>query len=423
VLWSLYVPAKWQHRLLLLVLLTPLYRARVMHLAIRLLRGSAVPLVFAAVFALAWFLVTTWFGSSEPEVCPPDATVETPSESSPATVSRVGYQVAGSGDTRFSSAHASTDVRFASVGREGPGTASALGLDEREGASEELATLLDGRKGPRPAHLMACSSDGGTFRCGACTTDSDCPAGQGCIINYGKGAFECAASECEDDSGCFPGSVCRVAAGGAPGPVIRRCLLAGARLAGESCSRWPATREEACEEGLLCINHRCGPPCKPGEPGTCPEGHTCEESPSGAACVSDCREQGCPTGKQCASLNGGVHQCLDLVVDECSDEKPCAQGENCIVRGRIGRAGRFCAAACDSWKTDSCSGEQVCGMGGPTGSACYAKCDPQDLSTCPHGWLCTTVTEDLQTWGCLPDFTSSVPAPPRPRPSAVRPAP
>ncbi|MCY1017571.1 hypothetical protein [Pyxidicoccus sp. MSG2] len=395
-----------------------------MQVAIRLLRAFAAPVVvFAAVTALSWFLATHWFGSREPEVCPPGATAETPSqETPPATVSRVGYQAAVNG-SGFTQSHVGTDVRYASSRAEGVRTSSNTLLGEREGASEELATLLDGHKGPRPANLMNCSSDGGTFRCGECTTDSECPAGQGCIINFGKGTFECAASECENDSGCFPGSVCRVAAGGAPGPVIRRCLLAGVRLAGESCSRWPATREEACGEGLLCINHRCGPPCTPGEPEACPEGYSCEESPSGAACVSDCRGQGCPTGKQCAALNGGVHQCLNLVVDECSDEKPCAQGENCIVRGRVGHAGRFCAAACDSWKTDSCSGAQVCGMGGPTGSACYAKCDPQDLSTCPQGWLCTTVTEDLQTWGCLPDFTSSVPAPPRPRPSAVRPAP
>jgi hypothetical protein len=76
------------------------------------------------------------------------------------------------------------------------------------------------------------------------------------------------------------------------------------------------------------------------------------------------------------------------------------------VRGRAGRAGRFCASPCESWRPESCPRDFVCGVGvgASTLSACYSKCDPQDLGTCPEGWLCTTVSEDLQTWGCLPDF-------------------
>ncbi|AGC43723.1 hypothetical protein MYSTI_02407 [Myxococcus stipitatus DSM 14675] len=280
-------------------------------------------------------------------------------------------------------------------------------------------TLLEESGASRPGELLDCAlADGGAFRCGECATDGDCPEGQGCVINYKEGSFQCAASDCEDDSQCPDGFVCRVAAGGVPGPVIQRCLQAGVRRAGETCSRLPASRAEACEEDLHCINHRCGRPCVPGTQGSCPEGHTCEESSAGAACLPDCRKQGCSEGEQCAPLNGGGFQCLDLVVDECSDEKPCAEGANCIVRGRAGRAGRFCAAACDSWREASCSSGQVCGLGGPTGSACYSSCDPQDLRSCPMGWLCTTVSEDLQRWGCLPDFMSGTTSRP-PRPSAV----
>ncbi|QSQ20912.1 hypothetical protein JY651_37675 [Pyxidicoccus parkwayensis] len=384
-----------------------------------------------AVTVLSYFLVMSFAAErpaacdqAEPQACVPHVSEAPPSaEPPPATSVTVAYQAAGTGGAGAVVDHASTDLHVAARKPDQVRSSSAPVSSEGDDASEEVATLLDGRKGPRPSNLMNCQFDGGTFRCGECTTDSDCPAGQGCVIDYGKGTFTCAASECEDDSHCFPGSVCRVAAGGAPGPVIRRCLQTGVRLLGEPCSRLPATRDEACEEGLLCINHHCGTPCTPGEAGTCPDGYTCEESPSGAACLPDCRKLGCSSDKQCAPLNGGAFQCLDLVVDECSDEKPCAGGAQCIVRGRGGRAGRFCAAACDSWKVESCGGNQVCGIGGPTGSACYAKCDPQDLDTCPQGWLCTTVTEDLQTWGCLPDFMSGAPSTPHPRTRAMAPSP
>jgi hypothetical protein len=281
--------------------------------------------------------------------------------------------------------------------------AGALPHETSVTSAQEWVVMLDGGTGERPANLMTCPT-AEAFRCGECATDSDCPAGRGCVINYSKGLFECAESECEEDHHCFPGSVCRVAAGGAPGPVIRRCLLVGARSAGEPCSRLPATPEEACGEDLLCVNDLCGHPCVPGSRENCPEGHVCVGSPRGAACLPDCRKLGCPEGKACTQLNGGAFQCLSLVVDECSDEKPCAQGANCITRGRKGRAGRFCSSPCEAWKPSSCPDGFVCGVGGPTLSTCYRKCDPQNLDTCSAGWLCMTVTEDLQTWGCLPDF-------------------
>lgn len=388
--------------------------SRMMPVALRVLRPLVQPAAFVGVAFLSWLLVRSTWGMGAPEVCAPGAPEETPPpEVHRASVARADYRVAGMGEPGLELAFSSMDSRSAARPAETVRWATSALHEQGPGGVEPMATLLDGSRGPVPAHLMNCTSEGGSFRCGECATEGDCPAGQGCVINHEKRVFECVASECEEDAHCFPGFVCRVAAGGAPGPVTRRCLMAGIRVAGEPCSRTPATRDEACEEGLLCINHRCGPPCVPGRAQGCPEGHVCEESPSGAACLPDCRELGCPEDQQCAPLNGGVHQCLDLVVDECSDTKPCADGESCIVRGRGGRAGRFCAAACDSWRPGSCSGARVCGAGGPTGSACYAKCDPDDLSTCPAGWLCTTVTEDLQTWGCLPDFHGGMAVKPR----------
>ncbi|WP_228556639.1 hypothetical protein, partial [Myxococcus sp. AB025B] len=288
---------------------------------------------------------------------------------------------------------------------------------QRSVASAEARSLTEGDGVPlgvprgdeaartRPATQLDCSSKGGTFQCGECATDGDCPEREGCVINYDTRRFECAPSECEEDAHCFPGSVCRVAAGELPGPVVRRCLRSGTRQAGQSCSRLPTSPDEACSEGLLCINHHCGAPCEPGVEGSCPEGTACEQSSMGAACLPDCRQTGCTEGRTCAALNGGSFLCLELVVDACSDERPCDAGEHCMVRGgRGGRAGRFCSSVCESWKSEGCGEGRVCGIGGPTGSTCYQRCDPDRLDSCPNQWICSTVTEDLQSWGCVPDL-------------------
>jgi hypothetical protein len=372
---------------------------------LRLLQSAAAPLVFVAVALLSWWLVSTHLDARTPEVCAVEGAREPPPlETSRASVEQQASAVAPASVSEPTALHSVAASHSLSMARPEEPEASFPPVEGEEARAEpELAVLLDGGVGPRPATLMNCSFDGGTFRCGECMTDSDCAAGQGCVINYRKSVFECAASECEEDQHCFPGTVCRVAAGAPPGPVIRRCLLAGARGEGETCSPWPATREQACQEGLLCVHYVCGRPCALGEPGTCAEGFVCEEGSSGAACLRDCRKLGCAAGKQCAQVNEGPYQCLDLVVDECGEDRPCATGKHCMVRGLFGRAGRFCAASCQSWNPASCPEGYVCGRGGPTLSACYRRCDPNDLSTCPNGWICMTVTEDLQTWGCHPN--------------------
>lgn len=373
--------------------------------------------VFIGVALLSYFLVRgLWTpeqgeaaacGAATPTACVADMPKAAHSESYSATRVLGVHQPANEGVSSVSMTSVSKNTQVADARTKVTRTSLNPTHDEESLPAQQAASLLEGSRASRPGELLDCSlADGGAFRCGECATDGDCPEGQGCVIDYKEGAFQCAASDCEDDSQCSAGFVCRVAAGEVPGPVIRRCLQTGVRRAGEPCSRLPASRAEACEEDLYCVNHRCGVPCAPGAPGACPEGHTCEESSSGTACLPDCRKRGCSEGEQCAPLNGGGFQCLDLIVDECSDAKPCSEGKNCIVRGRAGRAGRFCASACDSWRAESCATGQVCGLGGPTGSACYSSCDPQDLRSCPMGWLCTTVSEDLQRWGCLPDFMS-----------------
>ncbi|WP_408888067.1 hypothetical protein ACJ2CR_22015 [Myxococcus faecalis] len=391
-----------------------------MRMAMRLGRGSLVLGVFAAVAWVSWFATSSVLTSrTSANACVAPVVEEVPVvEASLLAASTEAFQVSrGVAPERIEGMGGSGGLAHVFQGQRlaRPGLSLMTGAvretrrvgraqapsppHEPEPVREELRV--------RPAMQLDCSFDKGSFRCGECATDGDCPQGQGCVINYDKRRFECADSECEDDSHCFPGDVCRVAAGELPGPAVRRCLKAGVRQAGETCSRLPTTADEACVEGLLCINHHCGPPCEPGQPGTCPEGETCEQSSMGAACLPDCRKSGCMEGRACAALNGGSFQCLELVVDECSDEQPCGGGKNCVVRGgRGGRAGRFCSAACESWRPESCGKQSVCGVGGPTGSTCYTQCDPDKVDSCPERWICSTVTEDLQSWGCMPDFLS-----------------
>ncbi len=91
-----------------------------------------------------------------------------------------------------------------------------------------------------PVEGLRCTYDGGTFTCGGCRTDGDCPAGQGCVANRETRRFECMASECEEDTHCFPGFVCRRVGGGSTGPtLIRRCVPEGVRQEGEHCDTLP----------------------------------------------------------------------------------------------------------------------------------------------------------------------------------------
>lgn len=252
-----------------------------------------------------------------------------------------------------------------------------------------------------PATGMRCSVDGDGFKCGACRTDSDCPAGSGCVANRETRRFECLESECEEDAHCFPGLVCRPVTTGATGPVIRRCVASGARREGESCDGLYISPAGACQEGLTCHRGTCSRPCRLGEPTSCPEGFSCEEGTNGPACFPDCRARGCPSGQQCKRLGDTDYQCLSEVKGECP-EKPCGTGERCNLRLSRGRGVFWCAALCDPLRADSCPANQVCGMGSATASTCYRRCDPMAPDACGPGWQCTTVTEDMTQWGCSP---------------------
>lgn len=252
-----------------------------------------------------------------------------------------------------------------------------------------------------PANAMRCSFDGGVMHCGDCRLNSDCPAGKGCVANRQTRRLECMESDCEEDMHCFPGFVCRQSSREETGPIIRRCTPVGQRRLGESCDNSFVSTSGACQEGLLCHRGVCSLPCRLGDATSCPEGQRCEEGDDGAACFSDCRDQGCPAGQRCKHLSGGDYECLAEVHGECP-EIPCAEGERCNKRVMRGRGVFWCARRCNPLLPESCPPDQLCGHAGGTESTCYRRCDPQDLDSCGEGARCSTVAEDMSLWGCVP---------------------
>ncbi len=252
-----------------------------------------------------------------------------------------------------------------------------------------------------PPSAMSCTVSDGVPTCGDCRTDSDCPAEQGCVVNRRTRRFECLASECEVDAHCFPGTLCRAVNDGASGEQVRRCVPEGLREEGERCLTLPVGPEDTCREGLLCVQQLCGRPCQKEVSGSCPSGQRCVDSLNGSACYPDCRTAGCAQGETCERLREDTYQCLEAVTGTCN-ETPCAEGERCNLRMAQGRAAFWCAPRCNPLHADTCPGGQVCGRGGPTDSTCFQRCEPMAADTCGPGWRCTSVSEDMTLWGCVP---------------------
>lgn len=252
-----------------------------------------------------------------------------------------------------------------------------------------------------PANALHCTQDGGVLNCGSCSTDGDCPPGQGCVPNRETRRFECMTSECEEDVHCFPGSVCRALSGGTSDLVIRRCVTEGVRREGETCDAAHLSRASACREGLRCIRQVCTVPCQLDDPGSCPNGYECADSVDGPGCVPDCQKLGCAQGQQCKQLNTHKSQCLSYVSGTCP-ETPCAEGERCNQHVWRGRGAFWCARLCNPLRPESCPPGHVCGNGGGGTSTCYRACDHTDLDSCGKGWMCATASEDFTLWGCQP---------------------
>ncbi|WP_158501587.1 hypothetical protein [Vitiosangium sp. GDMCC 1.1324] len=212
------------------------------------------------------------------------------------------------------------------------------------------------------------------------------------------------ASECEEDAHCLPGFECRAVTTGATGTIVRRCLLDGVRGEGEPCDSLPISSEGSCREGLRCVNQVCSTACTLDGSVGCPAGTVCTEDLDGPGCFPDCQQRGCPDGQHCSRVREDQYQCLVDSQGDCRDT-PCPEGERCNMRMSRGRAVFWCAKVCNPMFADSCSASEVCGMGSPTISTCFRKCDPMDGKACGPGWSCSTVTEDMSAFGCSPELS------------------
>ncbi|WP_157775152.1 hypothetical protein [Melittangium boletus] len=209
------------------------------------------------------------------------------------------------------------------------------------------------------------------------------------------------ASECEVDTHCFPGAVCRAVTTGATGAVVRRCAPEGLRAEGEPCDVLPLSPTGSCREGLRCVNQVCTTPCSLEGHTRCEEGFVCTEGLDGSGCFPDCQRRGCPEGQHCGRVRDGDFQCLADARGDCQDT-PCPEGERCNLRMSRGRATFWCARICNPVLADTCSAGEVCGMGSATVSTCFQQCDPMAPDACQPGWTCATVTEDMSVFGCTP---------------------
>lgn len=186
-----------------------------------------------------------------------------------------------------------------------------------------------------------------------------------------------------------------------PAELIRVCSLVGSRQEGEMCHAWTRDPEYGCERGLLC-HTRCGRPCEPGDPSTCPEGFFCEEARAGAACQPTCEGRTCPEGQRCIGVGGKRSLCAKVHGRDCQSE-PCGPGQQCSVSA-------YPRPAREVWM--QCT--QTCGLEGkppcPEGSVCednqcLTRCSPD--SRCAEGFKCAGPPSGPTV--CMPDVPASLP--------------
>jgi hypothetical protein len=75
------------------------------------------------------------------------------------------------------------------------------------------------------------------------------------------------------------------------------------------------------------------------------------------------RRLSCAAGQSCREVRTGMHQCLQLTVDACRSDRDCRGGQQCVLHWYRHRGGASRAAACESWRTNSCPEGFVWGAG------------------------------------------------------------
>jgi len=232
-----------------------------------------------------------------------------------------------------------------------------------------------------------------------CAHRADCDEPLGCLPNTRARRTYCTDSECEADAHCPEHFSCVPLSTVEQGPLVRLCLPAGVRKAGERCDEIPTTQEDACEPGLRCAEGWCGRPCQLNNPSSCPEGFYCADFGPGATCRPSCEGRTCPSGKQCIRDPSGASVCAVIHGSNCQD-MPCPTGKECAAffpSRRPGMVWMHCLPECAE-DLPPCPQERFCSQG-----FCVKPCDPNGPNVCEEGFRCLRYV-DSQPWACRADM-------------------
>jgi hypothetical protein len=237
----------------------------------------------------------------------------------------------------------------------------------------------------------------------SCVSDRDCESPLRCFFSTHTMSRYCTDSRCVTDLHCREGFVCRTQSTTSNEDPIRVCSLTGMRKEGEVCIEHPSSSDYACEKDLLCQS-RCGRPCRPEEPSSCPEGFFCQEGPTdGPSCLPTCEGRPCPDGQRCVALDQSALEgrrasiCATVYGRDCQ-QNPCPQGQLCLLQDYPQPADAVwmqCISAC-SQGGPPCPEGSVCHQ-----YRCHPSCTPEDASSCEPGFVCHRKTAK-EPWRCAP---------------------
>lgn len=200
-----------------------------------------------------------------------------------------------------------------------PSTTSGLNLDQQHPQPTNVVPMLtDLERQGVPTYGRTCRSD------------EECDPRLRCFYSGVARTSYCVDSRCMTDLQCPEGFICQTYKAENGRDWLKACSLVGKQKEGEECEAFTRRLPYACERGLLC-HGRCGRPCQPDDPASCPEGYFCENAPTGAACQPTCEGRTCPEGKQCISVGARASICATVHGQNC-ERTACPQGQHCSLR-------------------------------------------------------------------------------------------
>jgi len=229
-----------------------------------------------------------------------------------------------------------------------------------------------------------------------CRGDEDCDAPLVCLRGKLMWKAACVASQCATDVDCSEGLSCYSIRTGER--VVRRCGAPGRATEGGFCVELPLKPEMGCAPGLMCTDKRCRRPCQLQEPQGCSGGYFCSAADvKGPVCLPTCREQSCPEGQRCVSLNYGASVCARVHGTDCQ-LNPCPVDQMCDVSAQELKNDVWmkCALPCGE-QGPSCPEGYSC-----MSERCHQQCNSDAPDACGPREKCVGFSEN-QPGFCIVD--------------------